>query len=132
MLLIYFGLCKFAKFLMSFLSARVKIHQIRVIYEAINQFFFKFFITFQSHETYLFCTFLAEILYTFNKMSPSKYKFAQILGEQSKVWNFALWWAPLSKSCTFSAKREQKSYLSWHWRVMQSLKKNCFVISNLT
>ena len=30
----------------------------------------------------------------------------------------------LSKSCTVSAKKVQKSYLSWHWRVMQSLEKN--------
>ena len=26
----------------------------------------------------------------------------------------------LSKSCTFSAKQVQKSYLSWHWTVIQS------------
>ena len=28
-----------------------------------------------------------------------------------------------SKSCTISAKKVQKSYLTWDWRVMQSLKK---------
>ena len=32
----------------------------------------------------------------------------------------------------FSAKKVQKSYLSWHWRVMQSLKKNWLVVSNMT
>ena len=30
----------------------------------------------------------------------------------------------LSKSYKVSAKKVQKSYLSWHWRVIQSLKKN--------
>ena len=41
-------------------------------------------------------TFSAKILYTFNKRSlPLKYKFGEILCEQSKVWNFALWWTPL-------------------------------------
>ena len=31
----------------------------------------------------------------------------------------------LSKSCKVSAEKVQKSYLSWHWRVMQSLKLTC-------
>ena len=38
----------------------------------------------------------------------------------------------LSKSYKVSAKKVQKSYLSWHWRVMQSLKKNRLVVSNVT
>ena len=38
----------------------------------------------------------------------------------------------LSKSCKVSAKKVQKSYLSLHWRVMQSLKKNWLVVSNMT
>ena len=38
----------------------------------------------------------------------------------------------LSKSYKVSAKKVQKSYLSWHWRVMQSLKKNWLVVSNMT
>ena len=37
--------------------------------------------------------FSAEILYTFSKSSQSKYKFGEISPEQSKLWNFALWWA---------------------------------------
>ena len=35
----------------------------------------------------------------------------------------------LSKACTVSAKKVQKSYPAWHWRVMQSLKKNWLVLS---
>ena len=38
----------------------------------------------------------------------------------------------LSKSYRVSAKKVQNSYLSWHWRVMQSLKKNWLVVSNMT
>ena len=38
----------------------------------------------------------------------------------------------LSKSYKVSTKKVQKSYLSWHWRMMQSLKKNWLVISNMT
>ena len=56
-------------------------------------------------------------------------------------WNFK--WAIKSvKFCTLmgsscpnnkvSAKKVQKSYLSWHWRVMQSLKQNWLLVSNMT
>ena len=38
----------------------------------------------------------------------------------------------LSKSWTGLAKKVQKSYLSWHWIVMQSFKKNWLVVSNMT
>ena len=44
-----------------------------------------------------FTLFLAETLYTFSKSSLSKYKFGEIPPEQSKVWNFALWWVPFVK-----------------------------------
>ena len=72
-------------------SAQVKIYQILVIFETINQLFFKFGSLFS---VILLCTFLAEILYAFDKRSLSKYKFGEILREQSKVWYFPLWWAP--------------------------------------
>ena len=36
----------------------------------------------------------------------------------------------LSKSNTVSVKKAKESYLSWHWRVMQSLKKSWLVVSN--
>ena len=35
---------------------------------------------------------LAKILYTLRSLL--QYKFGEILCEQSKVWTFALWWAP--------------------------------------
>ena len=86
-------MCKFFRLL----SAQVKIHQIFVILETTNQFFFKFCITLQGHETQLLHTFLVEILYTFNKRSLSKYKLGKILFEQPKVVNFVLWWTPFVK-----------------------------------
>ena len=45
--------CKFFRLL----GAPIKIHQILVIFETTNQFFFKFYITLQCHETQLLCTF---------------------------------------------------------------------------
>ena len=57
-------------------------------------------------------------------------------------WNFT-WAVKSMKFCTltgsfcpnhikFQLKKVQRSYLSWHWRVMQSLKKNWLVVSNMT
>ena len=37
----------------------------------------------------------------------------------------------LCKSYKISAKKVQKSYLSWQWKVMQSLKENWVEVSNL-
>ena len=59
----YQAKCKFLRLL----SARIKIHQILVIFETTNRFFFEFYVTLQCHETQLFRTFLAKILYTLNK-----------------------------------------------------------------
>ena len=38
----------------------------------------------------------------------------------------------LSKVYIIWAKKLQRSYLSWHWRVMQNLKKNWLVVSKMT
>ena len=65
--------------------------------------------------------FLAKILYTLRSLS--KYKFGEILREQSKVWSFALWWAPFVHIMYSSAKKVPKSYVSWQWRVIQSFKE---------
>ena len=52
-------------------------------------FFFSNFASFFSVMRQLVCTFLAKILYTFNKRSLLKYNFGQI--ESLKL---ALWWTP--------------------------------------
>ena len=35
-------------------------------------------------------------------------------------------WIHLSKAYTYLDEKVQKSYVSWHWRVTESLKENCF------
>ena len=83
--------------------------------------FFKQKISFSSNFASIFSDmrhnssmlFLAGISYTFKQRNLSKYKLGEIWREQSKVWNFALWWFLLSKSYKVSAKTVQKSYLSW-------------------
>ena len=57
------------------MSAWIKIHQILVIFEATDQFLFKFCINRQCHETQLLCTFLAE---TKLKRSLSRSTFGEI------------------------------------------------------
>ena len=75
--------------------------------------------------------FLAKILYTLRSLS--KYKFGEILREQSKVWNSALCWAFCPNHVyTVSANKVQKSYLSWHWTVIQSIKKNSLLVWKMT
>ena len=77
-------------------------------------------------------SFLAETVHDLDKRSLSRYKSCEILRDsrKSKILHFD--GLLLSKSCTVSAKKVQKSYLSWHWTVMQSLKKNGRVVSNMT
>ena len=38
----------------------------------------------------------------------------------------------LTKVCNVWAKKVQRSYLSWHWRVIQNLKKNWVVVWKMT
>ena len=45
---------------------------------------------------------------------------------------FAIWWAPFVRSIYCLSKRIQWSYVSWHWRVMQYLKKNWLVFWKMT
>ena len=68
-------------------SAQIKIHQILVIFEIKNKFSSNF-AQFFGHSSSILV--LAETLYTFSN-------FSKISPEQSKVWNFALWWIPFVK-----------------------------------
>ena len=102
---------------------RIKIHQILVSLETANQFFFKFCITLQCHETQLLCTFLAEILYTFNKRSLSRYKFGEI--ESLK---FGTLMGSLRQNNIKFQLKKYRRVIS-HER---SLKKKWLVVSNMT
>ena len=69
----------------------------------------------------------------FQQKQPIKYKFGEIShghSQKSEILYFDGFL--LSKSYKVSANQVQKSYLSWHWRVMQSLNKNWVVVSNIT
>ena len=79
--------CKF----LWLLSARIKIHQILLIFETANWFLFKF-CTFLQFSSLLF-SLIFYIIST--KRTLSKHKFGEISSEQSKAWAFAPWWAPL-------------------------------------
>ena len=74
--------------------------------------------------------FLAKILYTLRSLSNTNLVKFYVSSRRSKTLHFD--GLLLSKSCTVSAKKVQKSYFSWHWTVMQSLKKNWCVVSNMT
>ena len=57
-------------------TARTKINQIPcVIFPTTSQFFFKYCISLQCHDTCFLCNFLAQTLYTWIKRSPLKCKF---------------------------------------------------------
>ena len=41
-------------------------------------------------------------------------------------------WLLLLKAYKIAAEKVQRSYVSWHWRVMQNLKKNRFAVWKMT
>ena len=49
---------------------------------------------------------------------------------KSKNWHFD--WIRLSKAYKYLDEKVQKSYVSWHWKVMQSLKKNWLLVPKIT
>ena len=56
-------------------------------------------------------------------------KFGKISNSHSKVWNFHFDVLFLSKVHKVWAKKIHRSYLSWHWTVMQNLNKADLVVS---
>ena len=109
-------------------NAQIKILQIFVIFETarFSSNFASFFSVMRHNSSILF---LAEILYTPSKRSLWKYKFGEISREQSKVWNFALQWVPLSKSNKVSQLSlmtlKNDESLKKNWLVVMM---NCFVV----
>ena len=108
---------------MRLLSAQMLSAQILVSFETTNQFLFKFCINLQCHEIQLLCTFLAEILYTFNKRSLSRYKFGEI--ESLKFGT--LMGSFRQNNIKFQLKKYRR--VISHER---SLKKKWLVVSNMT
>ena len=54
------------------------------------------------------------------------------LPEHSKILKFALWEIFFPQGIKCWAKKFQMSCVSWHWRVMQCLKKNWLVVLKMT
>ena len=113
-------------------SAWVRFHQILAICETTDQIFFQIFHQSSGSWDITPLYFLAKILY--NLRSQSKYKFGEILREKSREKYVILHfdWLLLSKTCTVSAKKVQKFYLSWHWTMIQSFKKNSLIVWKMT
>ena len=83
-----------------------------------------YLLTLQCHE--LLYTFLAEILYIFNKISnfyqSTNLVKLHVSSRSSEILHFDVFL--LSKSYKVLAIKEQKSYLSWHWRVSKYESEN--------
>ena len=59
-------------------------------------------------------------------------EFDEFSCKQLKVWKFAVDWFLFSKAYKTLDEKLQKSYLSWHWSVMENLKKNWLLVSKMT
>ena len=82
------------------------------------------------HDTEGWCKIWRKTDLWFGKWHEEYGKFSP---EHLKVSKLGLWWDPLIPSRrSMSLKFTQRSYASWHWRMMQNLKRNWFVISKLT
>ena len=101
-------------------SARIIIHQILGIFKTKNQFFLQILhhssVSWDITTMYLFSW---NFIY-FQQKEPIKVQIRTL------VYSFC------KNHIKLQLKKVQKTYLSWHWRVMQSLKKNWLVVSNMT
>ena len=91
------------------------------------QSFLNLCINLQCHEKKVFCTSLTETLYDFYKSNPPKCKISDL---QLLRLNFTKFVQLVIYK--ISAKKVQKSYVSWYWRVVQNLKKKRFFASKMT
>ena len=73
----------------------------------------------QIEKKKLLCTFLVEIYYILS--TTGGYQSANLVKFHLSSWKF--WNLTGSKSFKFSGKKEQKSYLPWHGRVMQKVER---------
>ena len=108
---------------MELLSSLVKIHKIpHVIFETTSHFFFKL----HSWEI----TLLYFFSWNFIILMEGAHQSAEF-----QTFDFTKLYLDrllLLKVYKVSANKVQKSCVSRHWRLMQNVKKNCFVVSKLT
>ena len=110
-----------------FSTARVKIHQIsHVIFQIKNEFLLKVWVTFQCHEGEIFCTFLAQTLYTIDNSSTSKRKFSDLPLLTLKFTKFFMsflkpWAVFSSKFTSHSSVMRDKSSVLFHLKLYMLL-----------
>ena len=104
------------------------------------------------------CTLIGSFCWKYIKFQLKKYRvlMSHVTEEWCKIWRktnlFQKWqefgefwskhlkslqnldfdWSSLCKVYNVWPKKVQRSYLSWHWRMMQNLKKNWLVVSKMT
>ena len=147
---------------MELLSGWVKIHKIpHVIFETTSQFFFRLCITFQCHEVsslknrtliwffcpklrmYEFKIYRVVICHDYEKITKleeeltCRFKIDKRTlmnfdrsTQNSKKLLFNV--LPLTKVYNVWVKKGQRSYVWWHWILMQNLKENWPVLSRMT
>ena len=95
-------------------------------------FFFKFCTTLCYHGILLVCTFSAEIFSYFQQKESIKiqiwWNFTSAV-ESLKL--YTLVGSIYKKTFKVSVKKVQKTYLSWHGKVMQSFKKSGLMVPNM-
>ena len=101
-------------------SVLMKICQIpHVIFQTTSHFLFTFCMTLQCQTNIALRYVFRSNVYTLHKSSQ-------------KSENFHLDWIFLSKAYKDLNEKVQKSSVLWHWRVMQSFKKNWLLVPKMT
>ena len=114
-------------------TAQVKFHQICTFIDSFCWKYIKFqlknYKRVMSHDTEESCK-----IWRKNDLSFQKWQdFGEFWFEHlqvSKIWTLI---GPFRANyITFDLKKVQRSYLSWHWRFMQNLRKNWLVVWKMT
>ena len=78
-----------------------------------------------SHDTAQWCKIWKTLTLRFQKWHEELGELSLL--EHPKVWKLYIHGLFLSKAYTVSARNFQRNYVSWHWRVLQSLNENWLV-----
>ena len=83
-----------------------------------------------SHGTEQWCKIWETLTLWFQKWHEELGELSSL--EHPKVWKLYIDGLFLSKAYTVSVRKFQRNYVSWHWRVLQSLNKNWLVAWKMT
>ena len=81
------------------------------------------------HHTEQWCKILKTLTLWFQKWHE---ELGELSLEHPKVWKLYIDGLFLSKAYTVSVRKFQRNYVSWHWRVLQSLNENWLVAWKMT